>query len=563
MTQFKNIGVALPWFAFLATSVAEPVAPQLKNAHIVEEHSSRERLKEVQKNLPQAKAPKGDKLKEAIVKYNSPRQEHETTKFKLRAVEFTPKSSLLSQERLDQLASKYLNRDITFNDVQRLRIDIINEYQQSGYILSTVNIPAQKLFNNTLTLELLESKIKRINFSGNEYLPDDYFDRHVGKYREEYFNVRDLERDLLRFNRTSKANMVAKSKASDEYGYSDLVFDVYEPDRWNIRFGSDNYGTRRTGDWRLHASLAAYDVSTGVDDNLVLGTTQAEGSNSWYGIYERPLNSRGTRASLTYTLGKTNVRSGSEEDLDIEGTSESLAIKIEHLLYCSQKASLHANIGYRYSDSESFFVGDFLDDTRSETAFIGLSADSTDDHGSWRGEMTLSAGNSRRFDEADQGYTTLQLYLERLHRLGDHWTAKAVMNGQISDDTRLPASESFFLGGQYTVRGFEEGTALGADGWNVNLELSTAPFQWFELAENHTLNNIALTLFVDHGTVYTDKGGGIGIDSDAFTSCGVSLLYEPIPALVLSLTYAKPIDIDHEFHREKNWTSSISYTLSF
>lgn len=563
MNHFRNTAAGLFLFCSLSGGSAAPVPPQLKNAHIVEEHSTRERLKEAQKHQPKPQVQASNKLKEAIVKYNAPQARFEAIRFELKEVVFSPKSQLISESRLKELTSKYLNKNISFNDVQRLRVDIINEYQQLGYSLSTVNIPAQKIIGNKLTIELIESKIKRVSFSGNKYLPDKYFDAYVGKYRENYFNVRDLERDLLRFNKTSKANMVARSKASDVYSYSDLVFDVYEPNRWNINFSTDDYGTERTGEWRFHASAAVYDISNGLDDNLVVGTSQSEGSDAWYGMYERPLNTLGTRGSLSFTSGRTSVSAGPGNSLDVDGTSESLTLKIEHLLCFSQNTSLYANIGYRYSDSESFFVGSFLDDTRSNAAFIGLSVDSRDDQGSWYGEVSLSAGKSSRFDESNQGYTTLDISAERLQELGDHWTANLRLSGQLSDDTRLPSSESFFIGGESTVRGFEEGTALGAHGINVSVELSTMPFRRLQLAEDNTLNNIRLKLFTDHGTVYTDKGGDIGLDSDSFTSYGAALLYQPIPGLLLSLSYAEPLDIDRDFYNERNWSSSIKYTLTF
>ena len=175
----------------------------------------------------------------------------------------------------------------------------------------------------------------------------------------------------------------------------------------------------------------------------------------------------------------------------------------------------------------------------------------------------LSADRATRFDDTAQSYTTFTLFAQRIQKLGDHWTANFRFGGQLSDDTRLPSAASYFIGGQSTVRGFEEGAAVGAHGYNVSLELSTMPFSQLKLAENNTLNNIRFSLFSDHGTVYTDKGGGIGLFDDSFTSYGAALLYEPIPSLVFSLSYANPLEIDHDFYNEKNWSSCIKYTLTF
>jgi len=553
----------LLWLYSMSGFSSGQVVEQLRNTHIVEELDSRKKLKEIKKNLPKAEVTADDKLKEAIINYNAPNKDYEAVKFELKAINFEPKSELITESRLKQIASKYLHKSISFNDIQRLRVDVINEYQELGYTLSTVNIPAQKFINSTLKLELIESKIKRIGFSGNKYLPNNYFEAYVGKHRGEYFNVKKLERDLLRFNKTSKANMVAKSEASDAYGYSDLVFDVYEPNRWNINLSSDNYGLKRTGEWRVHGSVAVYDVSNGLDDNLVVGSSQSEGSNSWYGVYERPLNTLGTRGSLTFTSGRTNVSAGPGSSLDIDGRSQSGTIEINHLLHFSNNTSLYANVGYRYSDSDSFFVGSFIDDTEIGTAFIGLSGDSSDDYGSWYGDLTLSVGSAERFDETSQGFSTFKLSAERVQKLGNHWTANFRFRGQVSDITGLPSAESFFIGGQSTVRGFEDGSAVGSHGFNANLELSTMPFRYLESSKNNTLDNIRFTLFNDHGTVYTEKGGGIGLDSDSFTSYGAELLYQPIPELVLSLTYANPFDIDPDFYNERNWGASIRYTLTF
>ena len=155
MNYFRSTAAVLLLLASLGGGIAAPLPSQLKNASIIEEHNARERLKEVQKHQPNIQAPGSDKLKEAIVQYNAPQARYEALRFELKQVVFTPKSQLISESRLKEITSKYLHKNISFNDVQRLRVDIINEYQKLGYSLSTVNIPAQKIVSSKLTIELI------------------------------------------------------------------------------------------------------------------------------------------------------------------------------------------------------------------------------------------------------------------------------------------------------------------------------------------------------------------------------------------------------------------------
>ncbi|GEM_PF-3889025 len=549
--------------ALLGFVVIAAVDEFAKNAHIIEERASIEELEKIQREASPRKESVEGKLKEAVVNYKTPDKKIGGVKFKLSSIHFSPESQLISKVRLKELSNKYLNSQITFDDLQHLRIDIINEYQKMGYTLSSVNLPAQKLTNNKLTIQLIESKIKNIEFTGNEYLPKNYFDRIIGNYREKHFNVRNLELDLLRFNRSSKASMMAKSKASETFGYSDLVFQVYEPERVSMSVSFDNSGVERLGKWKYLSSISIYDVTNGVDDNLVVGTTQSKGANSWYGVYDRPLNSFGTRANVSVTKGETRVSAGAGSDLGILGSSESISFELSHLLYISRTTAISSRFGLRHSSSESFFVGSSLDDSTIQSAFLILIADRTDELGTWNTELGVVSGDATRFDEDAQKFTTFNFFVKRIQKLHPNVSASLSFNGQLSNELNLPSAQSFSVGGQSSVRGYEDSAILGDKGYSTRLEVTTALFRWLDLPQTNTLNSIQLTFFRDYGVAYTNKGGGIGIDSDALNSYGVVAYYQPVQEFFLSVGYAHPMNINEELYNKRNWSCSVRYSINF
>jgi len=533
------------------------------NATALIERQGQDAMETAQAGLDQKPESATEALKSSAINYQQPSEQAEAVKFTLKAINYEPASQLIPAQRLSQITARYTNRPISFNDLQRLRVDLINVYHELGYTLSIAAIPPQRLENQTLRIQLVESKVKEIRYEGNTYLRDSYFDRHVGSLRERYFNIRQLEEKLTRFNHISKMSMVAKSTASEAFGYSNLRFQVYEPDRYRATATIDNNGTERLGKWRYMANFSMFSPGGRVDDNVLIGTSQSEGSNSWYALYEAPVNTLGTRASISGTIGRTKVANGTGSDLDIKGESHTFNAEVTHPLYISGNATLEASLSFRHSSSESFFVGEYLDDSSRHSVTLGLEGTLLDSGGKWYGYAKLTSGRADRFDAPDQSYFIFSAFGQRTVKLDKHSNLNVWIGGQWADQYDIPSGESYFIGGPSSVRGYEDGAAIGASGASMQAEWTTMPFRYLELEQDYTLNQLGFSLFADLGTLKTYQGIDRGVQAEYFSALGAKLTYFPIPNLLLSLSYAEPLKFDDVIYNERNWSFSAQYSHSF
>mgnify|MGYP006302297457 CR=1 FL=1 len=71
-------------------------------------------------------------------------------------------NSEFSSVELQSLLNKYKNHPIGFNDLQSAANDITEFYRKAGYIIAYAYIPAQKIKNNIVEIEVLELSLIHI-----------------------------------------------------------------------------------------------------------------------------------------------------------------------------------------------------------------------------------------------------------------------------------------------------------------------------------------------------------------------------------------------------------------
>jgi len=81
-------------------------------------------------------------------------------------------------------------------------------------------------------------------------------------------------------------------------------------------------------------------------------------------------------------------------------------------------------------------------------------------------------------------YFYLRIGAERIIRLPHEFSWDIKLAGQLATD-RLPPSEMFGVGGYDTVRGYEERTSNGDQGWTISNELRTPPTSLLRLLPLH------------------------------------------------------------------------------
>ena len=86
-------------------------------------------------------------------------------------------NTVFTEEQLSQVTAPYINRRLTSEDMEALRVALTVFYVNQGYINSGAIIPDQEVIDGVLTIQVIEGRLSRIELEGNrlfraEYLRD-------------------------------------------------------------------------------------------------------------------------------------------------------------------------------------------------------------------------------------------------------------------------------------------------------------------------------------------------------------------------------------------------------
>ena len=76
-------------------------------------------------------------------------------------------STVFTAKELAQVTDPYLNREITSEDIESLRLALTLLYVNRGYSTSGVLVPDQAIADGVLTFQVIEGTLSRINIEGN------------------------------------------------------------------------------------------------------------------------------------------------------------------------------------------------------------------------------------------------------------------------------------------------------------------------------------------------------------------------------------------------------------
>ena len=114
------------------------------------------------------------------------------------------------------------------------------------------------------------------------------------------------------------------------------------------------------------------------------------------------------------------------------------------------------------------------------------------------------------------------------------------LSGQFTSGTTF-AGERFYIGGIYSVRGFESGIESGDNGYRLSIEAE------FDLG----IPQIKALLFYDRGQVFNYNADFFGYSSASLDSAGAGLRFYPWKGLAIKFDYGYPLMSSQ--NREAGW----------
>lgn len=438
-----------------------------------------------------------------------------TASFMLRRVE-AGVSQLLSQPELDGAIAPQLGKPTTFADVQALVQRINALYYERGHLTARALVPAQKIQDGVLKVQLVEATLARIDVPEDTRLSPAFVQGVIGTREGELIQVPRVGEQLQRVHRGSDTRLALSfvPAEGEAVGQSVIKVQIEEPPKWTGRLSLSNEGNASVGRDQL-SFAGALNNWLGYADKLAVLGIYSQGASSLSLNYSAVLGGGlaryGTRGSLGLSAGQTKTVSGPQNDLIVDGGSSAFTLGLSQPLLFWGAWVLESSASLGESRSNTTIAGERFSDVRMDSLLASLSLSYQTEVSSFGGSLNLSRVHTRAANIATRDNTIGQLSLNAYRELFDSWSLQVHAMAQITSALNLPAALQLQLGGPGSVRGFKAPSASGDRGETVTLELH----RQFTAGD---LGSIDGFVFLDHGRVRIE-----GTPATRLSSAGLGL----------------------------------------
>jgi len=395
----------------------------------------------------------------------------------------------IADDRLRDAFADLLDEQATLSDLYDIADAITARYRQAGFILSQAVVPAQMIDAGVVEIRIVEGFVDRVEFTDERSAGRGLLSRYADRLSSSRpLDVVDLERNMLLLN--DLPGLVASSSvgrsADGGLGAARLrLSTVHDPVEGSVAV--NNRGSERVGPGRLDASIR-FNLQARPYPQFGIRALVATDSDE-LGLFSTfadiGVGSSGSRLRLSISTLRSEPDIGFEAFDDLETTGTTLEATWSRPLFRSRLTNRYLTLGFKAFDSqtEGQAVGDQLgtdDETKTRQVMLGLRFDHVDSGlGVNQLQLSLSQGidglgasDSRAQGEPKElDFTTLSLYAARLQSFGGRASVLLAATGQASlRGDNPPTSETFGVGGEGFVRGYDASEITGPSGAALKLE---------------------------------------------------------------------------------------------
>ncbi|MDA9480396.1 hemolysin activation/secretion protein [Bradyrhizobium sp. CCBAU 65884] len=463
----------------------------------------------------------GEREKSQLLKPGGP-------KFRLRKVTFD-ESKFITPAELDEIAKRYVGKDVDIASLLQLVADINAVYAARGIVTGIATLPEQDAKGGVVRVKLTEGRLQKTTVEGNKQTRTDYILDRVKEPEGEVLDVPKLNRDVIWFNRTNDVQIKALLQPGTSFGLTDLQFAVIEPPVDTLQLFTDNQGSENTGRWEGGAFYKRHGLF-GVDDRLTFYGVRSDGNLNGNVAYSIPVNPWGGRAGVSYTEGKIKIVQGPFVALDVTGRSSQAAVNFSQPVWVTQDWLVLLNAALTEGKTVSRFATVAVTDDHYDKTTAGISVTKSGNTYS----ITVSPavnyvawhdyvlGNNRAFNT----YTGSLIATSAAGP--QNFSANVLASWQYTQEKLLPGDQIFSIGGPTTVRGYPSNAASGDSGYYLNAELHYNWSQW--------LRGFDTYIFTDWGAVYSTFPG-----VTEMASVGVGFSWTYAQFMTFEANYATPL----------------------
>src|SRR5439155_14718169 len=105
-------------------------------------------------------------------------------------------STVFSADEFAKLTAPYVNRELTSEDLEALRMAVTLHYINNGYVTSGAVVPDQSMKDGVLTIQIVEGKLSRIDVEGNRWFVPGYIRKRIALGANPPLNINSLQERL-------------------------------------------------------------------------------------------------------------------------------------------------------------------------------------------------------------------------------------------------------------------------------------------------------------------------------------------------------------------------------
>jgi hemolysin activation/secretion protein len=439
----------------------------------------------------------------------------------LRGVRVTG-STVLAERDVAAIAAPYLDRAVTSEDLEALRLALTRAYVERGYVTSGALLPDQAVEDGVVTFRVVEGRLSGIDVEGTRGFREGWLRRRVRLGADTPLDVNALQRSLQLLQQDPRIERLdAELSPGLQPGDAVLALRVQERRPYHLIYEFNNYQSPSIGAARSVWGLE-HDNLTGNGDVLTARYGTSEGLDRQLDLrYALPVTPWDTTVALQYRDTAFTIVDPTFRELDIQSKTEIYTASIRHPVYrtLGREVALEL-IGERLTTQTTLLGERFSLTPGARTGETTVAALRFAQEWLDRSERYVIAFRSR----LSWGLDVLDATVNPLNEAGDPQNATARRRripdgrffawlGQVQWVQRLPwdvqsilrtdlqlANDALFpveqiaLGGRYTVRGYRENTLVRDNGVVVSLELRVPIVQRRAWADT-----LELAPFLDYG----------------------------------------------------------------
>ena len=442
-------------------------------------------------------------------------------------------NTVISDQELLELTRDYVNRAVTFAELEALRDNLTRRYIEAGYITSGAVIPDQTISEGIFEFKIVEGTLAKVNVSTDGRFRKRYFEDRLQRGGGAALNVKDLEERLQILQQDPRIRSVhAALVPAKRLGEAVLNVDVYEERPFWIRAEYDNYQSPTIGS-ELPTGTIGLTNLTGFGDALKVSYGRNCGLSDFDMNYELPINARDTTLGFHISSSRSEVIEDPFSAFDIESRSATYGVDVRHPLYRSLESQFQVFLTGELRRSKSYVMGSgFSFSPGPEEGISKVSVLRFGQAWTYRNRTQVVAARSTLslgldvFDATvNQGNVPDGQFLAWLGQL--QWAhrfdafglipAQVIVRADVQlTDSPLLGMEQFAIGGHNSVRGYHENTLVRDNGTVGAIEFRVPIFQ------RHGLM-VELAPFFDIGHSWQTKRETVGPKTISSAGIGIRL----------------------------------------